>query len=64
VACYLAQLGVRAARVSRVGDDPLGALLRDRRVHEGCVVGGNAAVSIGGLQREESMPPVLGHRAW
>ncbi|MDT5041543.1 MAG: 2-dehydro-3-deoxygluconokinase [Actinoplanes sp.] len=30
VACYLAQLGVRAAWVSRVGDDPLGVLLRDR----------------------------------
>jgi 2-dehydro-3-deoxygluconokinase len=30
VACYLAQLGLRAAWVSRVGDDPLGELLRDR----------------------------------
>jgi len=30
VACYLAQLGVHAAWVSRVGDDPLGELLRNR----------------------------------
>lgn len=28
VACYLAQLGARAAWVSRVGDDPLGELVR------------------------------------
>jgi 2-dehydro-3-deoxygluconokinase len=40
VACYLAQLGVRAAWVSRVGDDPLGALVRDRVGGSGTVVNG------------------------
>ena len=30
VACYLAMLGVRSAWASRVGDDPLGTLLRER----------------------------------
>src|SRR3954452_2097572 len=30
VACYLAMLGVRSAWASRVGDDPLGVLLRSR----------------------------------
>src|SRR5690242_18491767 len=30
VACYLAMLGVRVAWASRVGDDPLGRLVRSR----------------------------------